>query len=162
MKSLLSLLFLSSVAFSCKAMDLPMENASTNQALAKYSGCFVAVKDTYLKGYSLISDASLAFAYVHPGDATAKNFIGYLLSVLQIRMEEKNMPCPFPRGLCAKPELYLRMATNAELAIAKEKIKNNELQLGHGISGEHALEFLQSAANVNPAPKITREKRVLN
>lgn len=129
----------------CNSMELPLESGATNQSLAKYSGCFVAVKDAWLKGHSLTSDPSLAFAYLHPQDATAKDFIGFTVSVL-----EKCTPDAAATfgmlGLCAKPELLIRMATNEEVLLAEEKIKNDELELTPAGGTKVSLELLKRAA----------------
>lgn len=130
----------------CNAMDLSMEQATTNKVLAKYSGCFVAVKDTWLKGYSLTSDKSLAFVYLHPQDATDKNFIGYCVSVLEKGAAQGAVAYGMPQGLCAKPELRIRMASSKEFARAEEKIKNNQLHLSNIPDSKQALEFLKMAA----------------
>ena len=126
-------------------MELPFENAATNQALAKFSGCFVAVRDTWLKGQSLTLDPSLAFAYLHPQDATAKDFIGYTVAVL--KKCSPNAAATYGMcGLCAKPELLIRMATNAEISIAEEKIKTDELELVPAGGAQMSLELLKRAA----------------
>ncbi len=133
------------ISLSAISMELPFENGATNQALAKYSGCFVAVKDGWLKGHSLTSDASVAFAYLHPQDATAKNFIGYTIAVLK-----KSSPAQAATygmcGLCAKPELLIRMATKQEISSAEEKIKTNELELVPAGGAHMSLELLKRAA----------------
>lgn len=133
------------ISLSAIAMELPFENAATNQVLAKYSGCFVAVKDGWLRGHSLTSDASVAFAYLHPQDATAKNFIGYTTAVLK-----KPLPGQAATygmcGLCAKPELLIRMATKEEISAAQEKIKSNELELVPAGGAQMSLELLKRAA----------------
>lgn len=148
MKNKLFLLLLAGITFSGHGMDLPFDDGSTNQALAKFSGCFVAIRGVPYNGYPLTNDPSLAFAYLYPQDATAKNFIGYTIFVLRKSCPEGTMACGMPEGLCARPGLGLRMATSSEIALAKEKIKNNESQLSHVPNRMDAIRFLQSAAKV--------------
>jgi hypothetical protein len=133
------------ISLSATAMELPFEIAATNQAIAKYSGCFVAAKDGWLKGHSLTSDASVAFAYLHPQDATAKNFIGYTVAILK-KCSPGQAATYGMCGLCAKPELLIRMATKEEISIAQEKIKADELELVPAGGAKMSLELLKRAA----------------
>lgn len=56
----------------------------------------------------------------------AKYFVGYCISRLGAAMPPQGVHC-MPEGLCAVAGLRIRMATNGEIALAKKKIKNNEL-----------------------------------
>jgi hypothetical protein len=133
------------ISLSATAMELPFETAATNQAIAKYSGCFVALKDYWLKGHSLNSDSSLTFAYLHPQDATSKKFIGYTMAVLK-KCSPSERATPGMLGLCANPDLLIRLATNDEILRAQEKIKTNELELAPSGSAQMSLELLKRAA----------------
>ena len=138
-------LALSTISLSAFAMELPLENAATNQVFAKYSGCFVALKNTWFKGHSLTSDSSLAFAYLHPQDATDKNFMGYTIAVLK-KCSPAASATPGMLGICAGPELLIRMATKEELEYAEEKIKIDELLLTPAGDAQMSLELLKRAA----------------
>lgn len=148
------------ISLSATAMELPFETAATNQAIAKYSGCFVAAKDGWFKGHSLTSDASVAFAYLHPQDATAKNFIGYTVAIL--KKCSPAQPATYGMcGLCAKPELLIRMATKEEISIAQEKIKADELELVPAGGAQMSLELLRRAASkMYPALQVSKRKEV--
>lgn len=147
-------LILVGAAFSCNAMDLPMNDASTNQALSKFSGCFVAIKDPRYsqQGFRLTSDNSIVFAHIDESSIPDRNGLGimgyFLYKLIERINKSEDMLCLLPDLLRAAPGLYIRLATEEEITAAAQKIENKEVQLGTGNNVQASLRLLKSARNV--------------
>lgn len=143
--------------FSGVAMDLPMERVSTDQLMAKFAGCFVAITGPGFchYGYKITADPLVSFGIIssHP----APNWNGLVVTPYFLyNIQSANLPsfalCDLylPERIWASRDLFMRLASEDEIGRAAEKIKNNEVALGT-TKGLKALQLLKECRNAKIA-----------
>lgn len=152
-KNIMGILFF--IAGNVNAMDqaefIPVE---TDHALAKFAGCFVAIKNPeYSKyGYKLTSDTSLLFAVISKNTAPDWYGLGhpsYFLYKFQfpIQAVEGDVSFGIPtEHIWAYKSLRMRLASEEEIKLAIEKIQSKEICLDSDNDG--GLQLLRECRNV--------------